>query len=258
MYNTIMSFSQIARKKRSSRISLDEMCDEIVAGVDEAGRGPWAGPVVAAAVVPETLEFEYADSKILSPLRREVFFQRISETCRIGLGIASPEEIDLLNILNATKLAVKRAVDDLDISPDRVLIDGKYLEFDRRCRCVISGDQLDPRIAAASIIAKVMRDAYMISLSRVFPEFSFFAHKGYGTTLHRRELTLYGATPWHRLTYFPVRTGLSGAMMEQWLMKGMLSIGRLYSVMKKLGGDGYHGPGEGVLWPSGDNENAQK
>ena len=239
MYNTIMLSSQNAEKRRYA-IDDEYMSAKLtVAGVDEAGRGPWAGPVVAAAVVPDELDTEYADSKALSPIQRNMFFSRIVSTCSVGVGIASPEEVDILNVLNATRIAVVRAVDNLGIVPERILIDGKYLEFDSRCRCIVSGDRLNNAIAAASIVAKVVRDSYMSSLSIILPGFSFFAHKGYGTPLHRAELKASGPTPWHRLTYSPVRELITPETIKNWLSKGLLSDRRHESILKKMKGDSY-------------------
>lgn len=237
MYNTIMLSSQNAEKRRYA-IDDEYMSAKLtVAGVDEAGRGPWAGPVVAAAVVPDEFDTEYADSKVLSPVQRNKLFLRIVSTCSVGVGIASPEEVDVLNVLNATRIAIVRAVDNLDIVPERILIDGKHLEFDSRCRCIVSGDRLDNTIAAASIVAKVVRDSYMSSLSLILPGFSFFAHKGYGTSLHRVELQTSGPTLWHRLTYSPVRELITSETMKNWLLKGLLSEMRHESIVKKMKGD---------------------
>ncbi|MGL5088153.1 MAG: ribonuclease HII, partial [Cetobacterium sp.] len=171
-----------------------------IIGVDEAGRGPLAGPVVAAAAklkkYDEKLD-KINDSKKLTEKSREELFHVVMENFDIGVGIASVEEIEELNILNATFLAMRRAIDELDksVSYDRVLVDGnhKIREFKKEQTPVVKGDSKSLSIAAASIIAKVTRDKIMISISEKYPEYLFQKHKGYGTIIHREAILKKGA-----------------------------------------------------------------
>lgn len=180
-----------------------------MAGVDEVGRGPLAGPVVAAAVIldPNASIAGIRDSKMLSPKRREelaIFIQERSLAWAIGR--AEVEEIDTLNILQATLLAMHRAVLSLSVTPHRVLVDGKQtpsLPFEMQA--IIQGDKTIPVIGAASILAKVTRDAEMVALDRCYPQYGFAKHKGYPTRAHIQALRKYGACPIHRLTFGPVR-----------------------------------------------------
>ena len=179
-----------------------------IAGVDEAGRGPLAGPVVAAAVkINEYHDFfkEINDSKKLSEKKREMLFDKIISYCHVGVGIATVEEIDRVNILNATFLAMNRALEDLKedkILFDKVLVDGNKLikGYDGKQEFVIKGDAKSLSIAAASIIAKVTRDRIMLKYAEEYPEYFFEKHKGYGTKLHREILLEKGALPIHRKT----------------------------------------------------------
>lgn len=180
-----------------------------IAGVDEAGRGPLAGPVVAAAVkINEYHDFfkEINDSKKLSEKKREMLFDKIISYCHVGVGIATVEEIDKVNILNATFLAMNRALEDLKedkIPFDKVLVDGNKLikGYDGKQEFVIKGDAKSLSIAAASIIAKVTRDRIMLKYAEEYPEYFFEKHKGYGTKLHREILLEKGALPIHRKTF---------------------------------------------------------
>ncbi len=184
----------------------------LVAGVDEVGRGPLVGAVVTAAVIldPERPIAGLADSKKLSEKRRQALHDEICEKALAwSLGRAEPHEIDQLNILHATMLAMQRAVAGLAIAPEYVLIDGN------RCptlpvpsMAVIKGDGLVAEISAASIIAKVSRDREMAELDRAFPEYGFAKHKGYPTALHLEKLAQYGATEHHRRSFAPVRRAL--------------------------------------------------
>ncbi|MCS7272660.1 MAG: ribonuclease HII [Fimbriimonadales bacterium] len=181
-----------------------------IAGVDEAGRGPIAGPVVAACVVlPKAHSIEgIADSKRLSPAQREQLFAQIRQVAVAwAVGIASPREIERLNILQASLLAMRRAVLSLSLMPQRVLIDGKHLipNLPLPQQAVVDGDALEECIAAASIVAKVVRDRIMIELDRLYPQYGFAQHKGYPTALHLERLMQYGVCPAHRRTYMPVR-----------------------------------------------------
>lgn len=181
-----------------------------IAGVDEAGRGPIAGPVVAACVVlPKAHALKgIADSKQLSPAQREQLFRQIRQVAVAwAVGIASPREIERLNILQASLLAMRRAVLSLSLVPQRVLVDGKHLipGVALPQQAVVDGDALEECIAAASIVAKVVRDRIMTELDRLYPQYGFAWHKGYATEVHLERLARFGACPAHRRTYTPVR-----------------------------------------------------
>lgn len=178
---------------------------DIVCGVDEAGRGPLAGPVYAAAVVlkkGQTIE-GVNDSKKLSEKKREELFDKIvSECSAFSVGTASEREIDEINILQATFLAMKRAVDGLSIKPDIALVDGNQTPpLDCAVKTVIKGDAKSESIAAASIIAKVSRDRYMKEMAAKYPEYQFEKHKGYGTKLHYEMIEKYGICEIHRKSF---------------------------------------------------------
>jgi len=177
--------------------------------VDEAGRGPLAGPVVAAAVIlDERQPIEgLADSKTLTALRRERLYDEIrAKALCCAIGEASVEEIDRLNILKATLLAMQRAVQGLRLKPVRVLVDGNQLPvLDVLAEAVVKGDALVPAISAASILAKVHRDRWCGQIHAQFPQYGFDAHKGYGTAAHLEALRLHGACAWHRQSFAPVR-----------------------------------------------------
>ncbi len=181
----------------------------VVAGVDEAGRGPWAGPVVAAAVIlDESAALQgLRDSKLLSAAQRERLYGAIRETAAVGVGMASVEDIDRLNILQATFLAMKKAVEALNVAPGALLIDGNACPPFGRVRAitVVGGDRLCPSIAAASIIAKVTRDRLMIELAERFPGYGWQANKGYGTREHSSAIARLGITPHHRHSFAPIR-----------------------------------------------------
>ncbi|KAB8306300.1 ribonuclease HII [Erwinia endophytica] len=186
-----------------------------IAGVDEVGRGPLVGAVVTAAVIldPQKPIIGLADSKKLSEKRREALFEEIKEKALSwSLGRAEAAEIDQLNILHATMLAMQRAVAGLAMTPDFVLIDGNRCPaLPMPAQAVVKGDSLVAEISAASIIAKVTRDREMVELDRLFPEYGFAQHKGYPTALHREKLALHGATPHHRRSFAPVRNALLDA-----------------------------------------------
>lgn len=187
-----------------------------VAGVDEAGRGPLAGPVVAAAVVfaQDFLAAEAGrslagldDSKKLSPARREHFHALLAACpqAQIGVAFASVAEIDALNILRATHLAMARAVEQLDPLPDLALVDGLPVQgLPVPHRAIVGGDAASLSIAAASVVAKVIRDRYMVALAARHPEYGFDRHKGYGTKAHLAALRRHGPCPAHRRTFAPV------------------------------------------------------
>ena len=183
-----------------------------ICGIDEAGRGPWAGPVTAAAVIlpkqrrPKGL----ADSKKLSADQRELLAAEIYDCAAVGLGWASPEEIDSLNILQATYLAMRRAVEALDILPAAALIDGNgYPTLPCPAEAIVDGDAHVECISAASIIAKVERDRLMIDASATYPGYGFSRHKGYGSPEHKAALERLGPCPIHRMSFKPVREALS-------------------------------------------------
>jgi len=175
-----------------------------ICGVDEAGRGPLAGPVVAAAVVfSEPVHIaNLRDSKKLSPAKREELFEKILRVAQVGIGEASPAEIDAMNILQASLLAMKRAVDSLTILPDIVLVDGPYALSGEIPSCaIIKGDARVRVISAASIIAKVTRDHRMLDYDKEFPGYGFARHKGYPTREHFEALKRLGPTHIHRMTF---------------------------------------------------------
>ncbi|MEI8168872.1 MAG: ribonuclease HII [Rhodoferax sp.] len=180
----------------------------LMAGVDEAGRGPLAGPVVAAAVILDELNpiQGLADSKVLTALRREKLFDEIrAKALCCSIGQASVEEIERLNILQATLLAMRRAVEGLRLKPKLVLVDGNRLPIlTMRAEAIVKGDALVPAISAASILAKVHRDRWCADYDVQFPQYGFAQHKGYGTAQHLAALREHGACPEHRKTFRPV------------------------------------------------------
>lgn len=177
----------------------------LICGVDEAGRGPLAGPVYAAAVIlPRDAVIEgLNDSKKLTEKKREALFDVITERAlTYGIASASVEEIEKLNILNATFLAMNRAIDKLDPIPELALIDGnRSTGIAMPSRCIVKGDSHCADIAAASILAKVSRDRYMLTLAEKYPQYHFEQHKGYGTKLHYEALREYGPSPEHRPSF---------------------------------------------------------
>ena len=189
--------------------AIEDACKEegyrLICGVDEAGRGPLAGPVCAAAVIlPEHLEIPgLNDSKKLSDKRRREVFPIIQESAlAYGIGFASPEEIDEINILQATFLAMRRAISQLHVTPDLALIDGnRETDFGVPCRTVIKGDSLSANIAAASVLAKVSRDDLMLKAAEAYPGYGFEIHKGYGTKAHYAALEEKGPCAIHRRTF---------------------------------------------------------
>ncbi len=176
-----------------------------VCGVDEAGRGPLAGPVVAAAVIlPQNYWLEKInDSKKINVTLREKLFDEIYQTAlAVSVGIVSPEEIDRINILQATLCAMQKAVERLSVQPDVVLVDGRDApELSVPCKAIIKGDSLSFTIAAASIIAKVTRDRMMQQYDLQYPQYGFAKHKGYGTRDHRERIMRFGASPIHRKSF---------------------------------------------------------
>lgn len=179
---------------------------EIVCGVDEAGRGPLAGPVYAAAVIlPKGHIVEGVnDSKKLSEKKREILFDKIIDECVCySIGTASEKEIDEINILQATYLAMKRAVDGLEIVPQLALIDGNRVPplTASEAKAIVKGDAKSASIACASILAKVSRDRYMLEMAEKYPEYQFKKHKGYGTKLHYEMIEKYGICEIHRKSF---------------------------------------------------------
>lgn len=185
----------------------------LLAGVDEAGRGPLAGPVVAAAVILDELHpiKGLNDSKKLSARQREKLYDEIrAKALCCSIAQASVEEIDRLNILQATMLAMKRAVEGLRLKPAKVLVDGNRLPtLDVLAEAIVKGDATVPAISAASILAKVTRDRWCAELDAQHPEYGFASHKGYGTAEHLAALQAHGACPQHRKTFAPVTAVLA-------------------------------------------------
>lgn len=203
----------------------EEQCgSNFVAGLDEAGRGPWCGPVVAACVcwpnrvIPAHLAQNLNDSKKLSVAKREALFTEIMNTqAWVGIGQASAQEIDELNILQASFLAMKRALDSIrehGCNPTFALIDGNKLpRWDMPMQAIVGGDGKSLSIAAASIIAKVTRDRIMADLAKEYPAYGWDKNAGYGTKIHIEALNKYGVTPHHRRTYAPIAKRLSGTLI---------------------------------------------
>lgn len=198
---------------------LEAMCDGVVAGIDEAGRGPLAGPVLAAAVIFVSRELPAAlasidDSKRLTPSMRATLFVALRgfEGARIGIGGASVAEIGRLNILGATHLAMRRAFTHLPVRPDIALVDGNHPP-DLSCavRSVVGGDRRSLSIAAASIVAKVVRDRIMTALDPRWPVYGFARNVGYPSALHRAALVAHGASPHHRPGFAPVDAARAAA-----------------------------------------------
>lgn len=194
----IMDWLEYENKAYDSGFSL-------VCGIDEAGRGPLAGPVYAACVVlPKGHIVDgINDSKKISEKKREILFDKITDECLCySVGVATEQEIDEINILQATFLAMRRAVDGLSVKPDIALIDGnKKPGLDIEQWDIVKGDSKSANIAAASIIAKVSRDRYMLEMAEKYPEYQFEKHKGYGTKLHYEMIEKYGISPMHRKTF---------------------------------------------------------
>lgn len=189
---------------------------QIIAGIDEAGRGAWAGPVSAAAVIlpldHENLLDELngvRDSKRCTPLQRDRLYDVIREIATaVGVGLASQQEVDRMGIVPASKLAMARAVEDLKIRPQTLLIDGHYMylnDVDLPQEAFNKGESKSLSIAAASIIAKVERDRYMVAIGDQYPDYGFARHKGYGTSQHRVALGEFGPCTLHRRTFRPIR-----------------------------------------------------
>jgi ribonuclease HII len=206
------------RRPTASQAALEFRRPGLVAGIDEAGRGPLAGPVVAAAVILDQCGPRIrgiADSKVLAPATRETLAARIRDrSLAWGLGWADAAEIDTLNILQATLLAMRRALLGLRLAPAHVIVDGDRcpslagLPFDCSIEAVVAGDASVSCVGAASIIAKVARDHYMCALDRRFPGYGLAAHKGYGTAAHLDALRRLGPSPVHRRSFAPVQSSI--------------------------------------------------
>jgi ribonuclease HII len=196
-------------------LQIESTLKGLVGGVDEAGVGPWAGPVVAATAVfldpqslPSFLEDGIQDSKKLSKAKRETFFNELTklEAFHYGIGIASVDEIDQLNILRATLLAMKRSTDNLPQKPSSLLVDGKHTPaFEGHTRSLVGGDGISLSIAAASILAKVTRDKIMEELALAHPHYGWEKNAGYGTAQHQAALKIHGVTPHHRKSFAPIK-----------------------------------------------------
>jgi ribonuclease HII len=184
-----------------------------VAGIDEAGRGPWAGPVVAAAVIlaPDRIPEGINDSKKLSEERREALFEQVMAEAIVGIGIAGIEQIDQMNVLQATLWAMAAACGSLSRVPSAVLIDGNLCPGSLPCPThpLVKGDSLSLSVAAASIVAKVTRDRIMTDLADQYPVYGWARNKGYGTREHSQALLRHGVTPHHRRSFRPVQDVLS-------------------------------------------------
>lgn len=188
-------------------LSLENKIDGVVVGVDEVGRGPWAGPVVVAAVILDrnNIPMGIDDSKKISAKKREQLFHEITATSKIAYALASVKEIDDLNILGATKLAMQRAVAALNIVPQMVLIDGNQLpKLAHKMQAVVKGDSISLSIAAASIVAKFTRDSMMQELAKEFPFYGWEKNAGYGTALHIAGIEKYGICKHHRRSFKPI------------------------------------------------------
>lgn len=193
--------------------SFDRACRtddcRILAGIDEAGRGPWAGPVVAAAVIlPDDFTIpRLNDSKKLSPRTRDVLYDVIMASARVGVGIVDAARIDETDILRATFAAMRDAASQLNTPCDLVLVDGSLAvpELGRPQRALVGGDGISACIAAASVIAKVTRDRLMAAYALQYPQYNFHRHKGYGTADHRAALDVHGPCPIHRKSFEPIK-----------------------------------------------------
>lgn len=186
----------------------DPLPEGTIVGMDEAGRGSWAGPVVAAAVIlPRGLRLGgLNDSKLVLPAKREELFGKIIKTCAYGVGLASHEEVDQCGLLQATFYAFKRALENLPVKADHILIDGRdKFAFVIPHTSIIRGDQKVRCISAASIIAKVTRDRLMVEYSKKYPQYGFDIHKGYGTEVHQEALRTHGPCELHRKSYEPLK-----------------------------------------------------
>ena len=187
-------------------LELKEKCIKLIAGVDEVGRGPLIGPVVAAVILPENFKLDgLTDSKKLSEKKREAYYEIIKkEAISFGLGIISEKRIDEINIYEATKEAMYEAIKNLNPKPEHILIDAMRLDLDIPTTSIIKGDLLSISISAASVIAKVERDRMLYEIDNEYPMYDLKNNKGYGTKKHIEAIKEYGITKYHRLSYKPV------------------------------------------------------
>ncbi|MFH0912271.1 MAG: ribonuclease HII [Patescibacteria group bacterium] len=207
----------LARKQKIPNLRVEKTLQKegylAIAGVDEAGRGAWAGPVVAAAVVLPHLKYYYGinDSKLLTPLQRELLLEKIYQLAvDIGIGISETSEVDDLGVGRATYLAMRRAVGNLSCSPQYILVDGFKVGFaEVPSQGIIDGDRKSVSIAAASIVAKVARDRMMREIHLLVPHYNFHINKGYGTPFHQMKLKEIGICEWHRKSYQPIKQAVS-------------------------------------------------
>lgn len=216
------SFDKAVEKKELLKKNYEQMCSyentyqrqgyARIAGIDEAGRGPLAGPVVAAAVIlPENATlYGLTDSKQLNERERNFFYHQIKEVAiSYHIQVISNEEVDQINIYEATKKAMTGAVMSMDRQPDYLLVDAVPLTLDIPTTTLTKGDQKSVSIAAASVLAKVYRDAYMQSIAEEYPQYNFDSHKGYGTKAHIEAIQTYGVTKYHRKTFTPVKQAMT-------------------------------------------------
>lgn len=183
----------------------------IVVGIDEVGRGCWAGPVVAGAVILHSEIPGLADSKVLSKQKRAILADQIYARAEVGLGWVAPIEVDSLGLTGAVGLAMRRAIQEITVLYDQVIIDGNYnfLAHDPKAVAIVKADSTIPAVSAASIVAKVARDTYMQQLGGKYEQWQFDKHVGYGTTLHRMLLEQYGISDIHRRSYKPIQALLA-------------------------------------------------
>jgi ribonuclease HII len=184
----------------------------ITVGIDEVGRGCWAGPLVAGAAILREPIAGLADSKVLTKARRELLSAEIYEKAFVGLGWVTPSEVDELGLTQAVRVAMQRAIAEITVNYDRIIIDGSYNFFadDDRAEAFIKADGSVPCVSAASIVAKVARDAYMANeVHKLHPEYGFDRHVGYGTKAHLAALKLHGISPQHRTSYKPIQALLT-------------------------------------------------
>ena len=204
--NIIKSKRLLSHERRLSRSGY-----RFIAGIDEAGRGPLAGPVVAGAVILKTTDFtcEIDDSKKLSAKKRDIAYRQIIKKAHVGIGIVDEKTIDSVNIYRATIKAMEMALGNIGIPADYVIVDGN-MKLPAKCpvRSIIGGDSKSLSIAAASIIAKVTRDRIMEKYHEIYPQYGFFRHKGYPTKAHKKALIEYGPSPIHRRSFRPVMESL--------------------------------------------------
>ncbi|HEU24296.1 MAG: ribonuclease HII [Mesoaciditoga sp.] len=197
-----------------------------IIGIDEVGRGSLAGPVVVAAVLLDTFIEGIDDSKKISPKKRELLAAEIIKRSKFAIGIATPYEVDIHNVLGSTRIAMERAFKRLGID-GLAIVDGPEIGLNFNHKCVVRGDSISPSIAAASIIAKVYRDDIMKKISRFFAPYDFEHNVGYGTKKHIQALEKYGPTLFHRFTYTPVYKNIDYKKIKGWIDEGRLSKDRI-------------------------------